>query len=156
MVLTVFLIILAVVAVVLLVLYIVGRRLQKKQEGSQEQLAAAAQQVTMFIIDKKMMKLKESGLPDSVMEQASALQRRAKVPVLKVKIGPQIMNLVCDNAIFDQVPVKKEVKASLSGIYVNSVKGLHGPIAPQEQTKKGRFARWTQRMQEKAGARPVK
>ena len=153
---SVFLIILAIVAVVLLVLYIIGRRLQKKQEGSQEQLAAAAQQVTMFIIDKKMMKLKESGLPDSVMAQASALQRRAKVPVLKVKIGPQIMNLICDNAIFDQVPVKKEVKASISGIYVNSVKGLHGPLAPKEQTKKGRFARWMQRLQEKAGARPVK
>ena len=153
---TVFLIILAVVAVILLVLYIVGRRLQKKQESSQEQLAAAAQQVSMFIIDKKMMKLKDAGLPDAVYEQASGLQKRAKIPILKVKIGPQIMNLVCDSAIFDQVPVKKEVKASVSGIYVNSVKGLHGALAKQEETKRGRLSRWMQRLQEKAGARPVK
>lgn len=152
----IFLSILAVITVAVVVLYFMGRRLQKKQESSQEQLAAAAQQISMFIIDKKIMKMRDAGLPDSVLAQASALQRRAKVPVIKAKVGPQVMNLICDNAIFDQVPVKKEVKASVSGIYVNSVKGLHGPLAPVEQKKKGRFARWTQRLQEKAGAKPVK
>ena len=147
--------VLAVVAVILIVMYFVGRRLQKKQEASQEQLQAATQQVSMFIIDKKMLKLKEAGLPDAVLEQANMLQKRAKVPVLKVKIGSQIMNLICDSAIFPQVPVKKEVKAGVSGIYVMSVKGLHGALEKQE-VKRSRFSRFMSRLQEKAGAKPAK
>ena len=32
------------------------------------------------------------------------------VPVVKAKVGPQIMVLIADNQIYDQIPVKKEVK----------------------------------------------
>ena len=57
----------------------------------------------------------------------------------------------------DSVPVKKEVKAVISGIYVLDVKGLHGkqiPAAPAK--KKGRFKRALEMAQEKAGAKPLK
>ena len=39
--------------------------------------------------------------------------RNSKMPIIKAKIGPQIMSLICDEKIFDSVPVKKEVKGFL-------------------------------------------
>ena len=78
------------------------------------------------------------------------------MPVIKAKIGSQVMNLICDAAIFDQVPVKKEVKATVSGIYITAVKGLRGKIVVEDNKKKGFFARISQKISEKGGAAPVK
>lgn len=147
-----FLILLGLVVAVLVVMFLFGRRMQKKQDEMQVQIDATSQQISMFIIDKKKIKLTEAGLPQTIVDQTPWIARRSKVPVLKVKAGPQVMNLICDNAIFNDVPVKKEVKATVSGIYVTAVKGMHGKQVATEPKKKS----WIERLQEKAGARPVK
>lgn len=152
----VLLVILAVLLVAVIVLYFLGKKAQKRQAEQQEQLEAMKQTVSMLIIDKKRMKLKESGLPQAVIEQAPRMMRGSKLPIVKAKIGPQVMSLVCEEKIFDQVPVKKEVKATVSGIYITSVKGLHGKTPAVEQKKKGFFKRALEQAQEKAGAKPVK
>ena len=152
----VLLVILAVLLVAVIVLYFLGKKAQKRQAEQQEQLEAMKQTVSMLIIDKKRMKLKDSGLPQAVIEQAPRLMRGSKLPIVKVKVGPQVMSLVCDEKIYDQVPVKKEVKATVSGIYITSVKGLHGKQPAAEQKKKGFFKRALEAAQEKAGAKPVK
>ncbi len=153
--LTISLIVLAVLVIVLVVLYILGRKAQKKQEQQQAQIDAAAQTISMLVIDKKRMKLKESGLPAVVIEQTPKLLRGSKVPVVKAKVGPKIMTLICDEKIFDNVPVKKEVKAVVSGIYITSVKGLRGTVEVPRK-KKGFFKRAVEKAQEKAGALPKK
>ena len=122
----VLLVILAVLLVAVVVLYFVGKKAQKKQAEQQEQINAMKQTVSMLVIDKKRMKLKDAGLPQIVLEQTPKLLRGSKLPVVKAKVGPQIMTLICDEKIFDAVPVKKEVKADISGIYITGVKGLHG------------------------------
>ena len=66
------------------------------------------------------------------------------------------MSLICDEKIFESVPVKKEVKAVVSGIYVLGVKGLHGKQEAAPAKKKGRFRRLLESAQEKAGAKPLK
>ena len=152
----VLLVILAVLLVAVIALYFLGKKAQKRQAEQQEQMEAMKQTVSMLIIDKKRMKLKESGLPQAVIEQAPRLMRGSKLPIVKVKVGPQVMSLVCDEKIYDQVPVKKEVKAVVSGIYITDVKGLHGKNAQQEVKKKGFFKRALEKAQEKAGAKPVK
>ena len=48
--------------------------------------------------------------------------------------------LMCDAQIYPIIPVKKEVKATISGIYITGVKGLRGPLETPEK-KKGFFAR---------------
>ena len=138
--------IITIVVIVLLVaaivgLYFWGKKLQKKQDEQQEQLKAMAQQVSMLIIDKKRMKIKEAGLPAAVLENTPKYLRGSKVPVVKAKVGPRIMTLMCDEKIFDQIPVKKEVKAVVSGIYITEVKGIRGPLATPE-AKKGFFKRF--------------
>ena len=152
----VLLVILAVLIIAVIALYFLGKKAQKRQAEQQEQLEAIKQTVSMLIIDKKRMKLKESGLPQAVIDQAPRMMRGSKLPIVKAKIGPQVMSLVCEEKIFDQVPVKKEVKATVSGIYITSVKGLHGKSQPVEQKKKGFFKRALEQAQEKAGAKPVK
>ncbi len=152
----VLLVILAVLIVGIVILYFVGKKAQKRQAEQQEQLEAAKQTVSMLIIDKKRMKLKDAGLPAIVLEQTPKLLRGSKLPIVKAKVGPQIMSLVCDEKIFDSVPVKKEVKAVVSGIYITDVKGLHGKLTPVEQKKKGFFKRNIEKLQEKAGAKPLK
>ena len=132
--LTVLLIILAVLVVLLGVLYFFGRKAQKKQAIQQEQMEAAKQTVSMLIIDKKRLKIKESGLPQMVIDQTPRLMRGSKLPIVKAKVGPKIMTLVCDAKIYDLVPIKKEVKAVVSGIYITEVKGVRGPLeVPQKK-----------------------
>ena len=67
--------------------------------------------------------------------------RRSKVPVVKAKVGPRIMTLMCDAQIYPLIPVKKEVKATVSGIYITGVKGVRGALETPEK-KKGFFARF--------------
>ena len=116
-------------------LYFFGKRTEKKQAAQQEQLEAAAQQVSLLVIDKKKMKVKEAGFPAVVLENTPKYLRFMKVPVVKAKIGPRIMTLMCDAKIFPNIPIKKEVKATISGIYITSVKGLRGPLeAPKKKS----------------------
>ena len=152
----VLLVILAVLIVAVVVLYFVGKKAQKKQAAQQEQINANKQTVSMLIIDKKRMKLKDSGLPQAVIAQTPKLMRGSKLPIVKAKIGPQVMTLVCDEKIFPNVPVKREVKAVVSGIYITDVKGLHGKAIVVEEKKKSYFKRALEKAQEKAGAKPIK
>ena len=153
----VLLVIVAVLAVILGVLIFLGKKAQKKQAEQQAQIEAAKQSVSMLIIDKKRMKLKDAGLPQMVLDQAPKLMRGSKLPIVKAKIGPQIMSLVADERIFDSIPVKKEEKATVSGIYITDVKGLHGKItSDQPKKKKSKFRQALEKAQEKAGAKPVK
>ena len=139
--LSVLLVITAVLLIALVVLYFLGKKAEKKQAEQQEKLDAVAQNVTMLIIDKKRMKLKEAGFPAVVVENTPKYLRRSKVPVVKAKIGPKIMTLMCEESIFPLIPIKKEVKAVVSGIYITSVKGIRGGLETP-QKKKGFFARF--------------
>ena len=121
---TIVLIVVLILAVILTVLYIFGNKLQKKQLAQKEQMLDAAQPATMLIIDKKYMPMKDAALPKVVMEQTPKKYHKAKLPIVKAKVGPQIMNFICDDAIFDDVPTKGEVKAMISGIYIVSVKSV--------------------------------
>ena len=127
------LIVLTVIIIILTVLYKIGNKLQKKQMDQKEQMADAAQPVTMLIIDKKYLPMKDAGLPKIVLEQTPKRYQKAKLPIVKAKIGPQIMNLICDDAIFEDLPTKGEVKAMVSGIYILSVKSFRKKNIPAEE-----------------------
>ena len=134
------LIVLAVIAVILGLLYYFGKKAQTKQAAQQEQMEAMKQTVSMLIIDKKKLRMKDSGLPQMVIDQTPKLMRRSKLPIVKAKVGPKISILIADEKVFDLIPVKKEVKATISGIYITAVKGVRGPLDVPEK-KKGFFAR---------------
>jgi hypothetical protein len=146
-------VILCVLIVGAVALYFIGKKAQKKQAEQQEMLEANKQTVSMLIIDKKRLKIKDSGLPQMVIDQTPKMMRNSKMPIIKAKVGPQIMSLICDEKIFDSIPVKKQIKAMVSGIYIVEVKGIRGKLPTDGEPKK---KSWIEKLQEKAGAKPVK
>ncbi len=133
----VLLIILIVLVIVFVVLYFVGKRAQKKQEKREEQLAENAQTYNILIIDKKRMPVKKSGLPQQVIAQTPKLLRRSKLPIVKAKVGPKVMTLIADEKIYEEIPVKTEVRATLSGLYITGVRGVRKPLDKPVKKKKG-------------------
>ena len=126
----------------LVALYFWGNKLQRKQREQQVQLEAMAQTVSILVIDKKRLKIKESGLPQVVIDQTPKYMRRSKVPVVKAKIGPKIMTLIADEKVFELIPVKKECKVVVSGIYITAIKSARGGLEQPAPKKKGLFARF--------------
>lgn len=128
----------------MIALYFFGKKTQAKKEEQDAQMAAVAQTVSMLIIDKKKLRIKDSGLPQAVIDQTPWYTRLSKLPVVKAKVGPKIVTLIADETIFADIPVKKEVKATVSGIYITAVKGLRKPLDKPEGKKS-----WRAKMKEK-------
>ena len=142
----------AVMILIMFLLYRQGKKMQEQQAEQQKQVEANAQQVTLLIIDKKRMRLKDAGMPDAVIKATPWYTKRAKLPVVKVKVGPKIMNLICNEEIFDELPTKKEVKATVSGLYLTAYRGAHGRIAaePVKKSFRARLTGWIRKNQENA------
>ena len=125
-------VVLIIAAIVLGVLYYFGRKLEKRQVEAQATIDAAKQVVTLMAIDKKKLKLKEAGLPAIVYEQTPWYAKRAKIPVVKAKIGP----MIADEKVFLQLPLKTEAKVVISGMYITEIKSVRGGIPPLPEKKK--------------------
>ncbi len=136
--LIVVLVILAVLIAALVALMIFGNKLRKKQAEQQAQIDAAKQVMSMLIIDKKIMKLKDANLPKIVMDQTPKYLRGRKMPMVKAKVGPKVMTLMAEPKVYEQIPIKAEIKAEISGIYITGIKSVRGgKIVVEEKKKKG-------------------
>lgn len=141
-VLTVLLVILIVLVVLLAILAFFGRKAQKKQAEQKSTMEAMAQTMSLYIIDKKRMKLSEANLPKVVTDSVPKYMRWMKLPMAKVKAGSRVMTLICDEPVFAQILPKQEVKATVSGIYITSAKRIRGPVPEPKATKKGLLSRF--------------
>lgn len=137
----VIIIVLAVIIGILIALIIIGRKMQKKQQASQADIEAASQIISMLVIDKKKMKVKDATLPKVVAEQIPKYMRFAKLPLVKAKVGPKVMTLIADVKVFDALPLKAEVKVAVSGIYITEIKYIRGKVEPKPLTKKEQRAK---------------
>ena len=144
---TVFSILLTVLIIlfaVLLILYFLGRRLQTKQAMQQPLLEANTMEVSMLIIDKKKMRVKEAvsaGLPEQVEKEMPVYARLTKLPIVKAKVGPRVLTLMSDPNVYELLPLKKEVKVAVSGIYIRSIKSVRGGAVPEQPKKTGFLAK---------------
>lgn len=133
-------IVLGVIAVLLVialvVLYFLGKRLQKKQDEQQKAMDEVAQQINLYIIDAKRMKAVDANLPKIVTEQIPKYMKRAKLPIVKAKVGPRVMSLICDAKVFETIAPKQEVKATVSGLYITAAKRIRGPIVEKDPKKR--------------------
>lgn len=133
---TVSLIVLAVLVVVFIVLYIIARKAEKKVNAQREMMEAQAETMSFYVIDKKKAKLADANFPKVVLDNVPKHLRKLKQPILKVKVGPKVMSLLCDDKVFQTILPKQEVKARVSGIYVISAKRIRGPLPEPKKTKK--------------------
>ena len=134
--LTVLVVVVLVLAGVLALLYFLGSKAQKKQAAQQEMMEAMAQTVNMLIIDKKKMKIQDAGMPKQVYDSMPKYMRWMKMPVVKAKVGPRVMTFLCDAPVYELIPVKQEVKATVSGLYITKVKGVRGAVLAAPKKKK--------------------
>ena len=140
----------AVLLIGVVILYFVGSKMQTRQLEQEPLMEQMAQTVSMLVIDKKILRMKESGLPPAVLEQTPKYMRRAKVPVVKGKVGNRIMVMLADNAAYEILPVKSEAKVVISGIYIREVKSVRGKTIQAPEKKKGFFSRFRKDKDQKA------
>ena len=131
----VLLVILVLLIAAVIFLYFYGKKLQDQQASQQAAFDAAKQTVSMLVIDKKKLRISQSGLPQIVVEQQPWYTKWMKVPIVKAKVGPRIMTFMADAAVFDVIPLKTECKVVISGLYITELKSARGGI-PQIQKKK--------------------
>ena len=127
-----------VVIIIFAVLYFLNKWAGKRMSDQQEMVERHKQTVTIYVIDKKKDKLSNANLPKAMASQVPRMGRIMKMPLVKAKIGPQIMTLVCDNAVFPAIPVKKNVTVELAGAYIVSMKGMKTKQQLAEQRKSRR------------------
>ena len=131
----VLLVILVLLIAAVIFLYFYGKKLQDQQASQQAAFDAAKQTVSVLVIDKKKLRISQSGLPQIVVEQQPWYTKWMKVPIVKAKVGPRIMTFMADAAVFDVIPLKTECKVVISGLYITELKSARGGI-PQVQKKK--------------------
>ncbi len=118
------LIIMIIVVVVVGGLYLLNRAAYKKMDEQQEMIDRSKQYATIYVIDKKHDKITNVNMPAMVMNQVPWYTKHIKMYFVKAKIGPQIVTLMCDKNVFNGIPVKKNVKAEIAGIYIVSFAGM--------------------------------
>ena len=121
---TILLIVSLIAIIVVAVFYFLNKWSGKKAAEQQEMIAQHKQTVSIFVIDKKKDKITNANFPKAVQDQMPRMAKMMKTPLVKAKIGPQIMTLVCDADVFDALPVKKTVTVELAGAYIVGMKGM--------------------------------
>lgn len=130
--LDIILIVVVIVVAVVLGLYFLSNWANKKAGEQQTLINSNKMTTSILVIDKKKEKLTNANMPKTVVDQIPKYLKFKKMPLVKAKIGPQIMTLICDPKIFKIIPVKKQIKVEISGIYIVGMKG-NKPIVKKEK-----------------------
>lgn len=110
--------------IVIGVLYWLNKKASKKMGDQQELIERAKQTTSIFVIDKKHSKITDVNMPKAVTENMPKFYKFLKLYFVQAKIGPQIMTLMCDKRVFKAIPLKKNIKVELAGIYIVNVIGM--------------------------------
>ncbi|OHD63904.1 MAG: hypothetical protein A2176_09055 [Spirochaetes bacterium RBG_13_51_14] len=115
-------IILAVIAAALIGYRILKSRLQKKMDDQQHLVNQHKVPTSILVLEKRKDKITNANIPKSVIEHIPKVYKIKKVPIVKAKIGHQVIDLLCDEDVFDKLPVRKTVRVDLAGIFIAAVK----------------------------------
>ncbi len=117
-------IVFVVIALLATGLYFLNKWSSKKVTEQQSLIEKSKMLVTIYVIDKKKDKLQNANMPKAVTEQMPAVYKFMKMPLVKAKIGPQIITLICDKRVYEALTVKKSAQVYIAGIYISDMKGL--------------------------------
>ena len=143
------LLIVIILGVIIAGFYFLNKWASKKMGTQQEMIDKNKQTTTLYIIDKKRDHAKNVNLPKMVMDNLPRMYRYMKMYFVQAKIGPQIMTFMCEKKIYNVLPVKKNVKVDIAGIYIISVKGVKTEYEKKQMQKQ-------KLQQEKAEAKRTK
>lgn len=121
--------IMIIVAVVLALLcvgmYYLNKRGMKRMIQAQDFIDQNRTTVQIFVIDKRQEKPSPSNVPKAVYEQMPKMAKMRKTNLVRAKVGPQIVTLMCDKPVYQVLPMKKTVKVDLAGMYIVAVTGMN-------------------------------
>ncbi|MCL1911565.1 MAG: hypothetical protein FWG13_05120 [Leptospirales bacterium] len=116
-------IILGIVAAICIGVFIFFRRKIRsridEQQSMVDQHKVSAQ---ILILEKRKDKVANANIPKNIIDQIPRIYKIRKVPLVKAKVGPQVMDLLCDEAVFDKLPEKKTVQVDLAGIFIAGIR----------------------------------
>ena len=131
----VIIVIAAVIAVAGVVIWFLSKRMERSRLEQEDVIRQTAQMTSVLVIDKKKLRLPNAGLPDVAMNEVKWYQKIAKVPVVKVKVGSRIMNMLADPRVYDALPIKCEAKVIVSGLYITEIRSVRGGGVPALEKK---------------------
>lgn len=114
-----------IVVAILAGMYYLNKKSMRRMIQAQDFIDQNRMTVQIFVIDKKQEKPSPTNLPKSVFDQMPKTARMRKANLVKAKVGPQIVTLMCDKPVFDVLPVKKSIKVDLAGMYIITVTGMN-------------------------------
>ncbi len=100
----------------------IRKKVKKRMSDQQSMVDQHKVTTTILVLEKRKDKLDNANLPRSIIESIPKVYKIRKVPLVKAKIGPQIMDLMCDEKIFDKIPLRKTVKVDIAGIFIAGIK----------------------------------
>ena len=139
---------LAVLLAAFIALFFLNKKYSKAKEQQDLLISKNSEWITLLVIEKKRCKASDSGLPNSIKQTLpKAFRRFKKLAIVKGKVGPKIISFIADESIFDDIPIRTEIRASVCGLYITDIRGLRTPIE-KNQKKKGFRAKMTEKYNE--------
>lgn len=102
--------------------FILRKKMKKKMDDQKILVDQHKVTTSILVLEKRKDKITNANMPKSVLDQIPRIYKIRKVPIVKAKIGPQVMDLLCDEAVFDKLPEKKTVRVDLAGIFIAGIK----------------------------------
>ena len=116
-------IILGIVAGALIGVFIFFRKKLKNRIDEQQSMVDQHKvSMQILVLEKRKDKVTNANIPKNVIDQIPKIYKIRKVPLVKAKVGPQVMDLLCDEAVFDKLPEKKTVQVDLAGIFIAGIR----------------------------------
>ena len=118
-------IIIIVLALLCVGMYFLNKRGMRKMIQAQDFIDQNRTTVQIFVIDKRQEKPSPSNMPKAVYAQMPKTAKMRKTNLVRAKVGPQIVTLMCDKPVYQVLPVKKNVKVDLAGMYIVGITGMN-------------------------------
>ena len=103
-------------------IYFIRKNFKQKMDTQQSLLNQHKVLTSILVLEKKKDRVANANMPKSIIEQIPRVYKIRKVPIVKAKIGPQVMDLLCDEDVFNKLPEKKSVRVELAGIFIAGIK----------------------------------
>lgn len=116
------LIVLALIGAGFMAYRIIKSKVQKKMDDQQDLVNQHKVPASILVLEKRKDKISNANIPKSVIDQIPKVYKIKKVPIVKAKIGAQVMDLLCDEDVFEKLPERKTVRVDLAGIFIAAIK----------------------------------
>lgn len=118
-------IIIVILALLIAGMYYLNKKGMKRMIQAQDFIDQNRTTVQIFVIDKRQEKPSPTNMPKVVYEQMPKATKMRKTNLVRAKVGPQIVTLMCDKPVYNALPTKKNVKVDIAGMYIVSIAGVN-------------------------------